>query len=69
MNKIDERKSRLNPSYVVYILGIAILGLSYYIIKDALGAPLFAFVTIIYLICLRLVGYFLDNRIKQKINS
>jgi len=52
-----------NPSGVVYLVGIFLLGTCYYQVKEALGGGvLFVIAAIIYLAVLRLIGDFVAKK-------
>ena len=53
----------MNPSFYVYLMGIILLGLTYEIVKSALGGEvLFVCAVVIYLWVLRLIGDFISMK-------
>ena len=55
--------NKVNPSFYVYLVGIILLGLTYEIVKSALGGEvLFVCVVVIYLSVLRLIGDFISRK-------
>ncbi len=58
----EDENNTANPSWYIYLVGIAIFGLCYESVKSALGGQfLFVGAAIIYLIALRLIGDFVGR--------
>jgi uncharacterized protein (DUF983 family) len=54
-----------NAKIIIYIAGVILLGLIYYPLKTELPSWLFVLVAIIYLITLRLVAEYINNKIMK----
>jgi len=55
----------INPSFVIYIVGVILLGLFYGEVKQSLGGKLLFFVSIVaYLFALRLIAEFISKKWK-----
>ncbi len=57
---------KANMKFIIYLLGVAILGLIYYPLKGALPAWLFVAVAIGYLLILRLLAEYIHKRVVGK---
>ena len=55
----------INPSFIVYIVGVMLLGLFYGEVKQSLGGELLFFVCVVaYLLALRLIADFISKKWK-----
>ena len=58
---------KLNIQYIIYFLGVVVLGLLYVPIKSALGSKwLFLFSVIAYLFSLRFIGAWVARKFETK---
>ena len=52
--------------FIVYFVGITLLGIAYYAIKHAVASPMFVIGVLAYLVALRALGRFLAKRLAAK---
>ena len=66
LNRVRHHVKSQRVEFIVFLVGVSLLGITYYLLKQALPASMFLIGVLVYLVALRVLGKYLAKRLAVK---